>query len=80
MDSLNEPNRSNTGKKRGRPKKVKAEQEDSNQLSNGKHLGENNGFLATEGTLGAHAAERHHRHLMEIARTLRISSFVPSHF
>uniref|UniRef100_A0A0E0D2F1 JmjC domain-containing protein n=1 Tax=Oryza meridionalis TaxID=40149 RepID=A0A0E0D2F1_9ORYZ len=43
VDSLNEPNRSNTGKKRGRPKKVKAEQEDSNQLSNGKHLGENNG-------------------------------------
>jgi hypothetical protein len=45
VDSLNEPNRSNTGKKRGRPKKVKAEQEDSNQLSNGKHLGENNGVI-----------------------------------
>ena len=47
-------------------------------------------FLTSEGTLaqlscpGAHAqngvAERKHRHLIEIGRTLLISSFVPTHF
>jgi len=47
-------------------------------------------ILTSEGTLpqlfcsGAHAqngvAERKHRHLIEMARTLLISSFVPSHF
>jgi hypothetical protein len=47
-------------------------------------------FLTSEGTLaqlscpGAHAqngvAERKHHHLIETARTILISSFVPSHF
>jgi hypothetical protein len=47
-------------------------------------------FLDSDGTLaqlscpGAHAqnevAERKHHHLIEIARTLLIASFVPSHF
>ena len=47
-------------------------------------------FLSSEGTLpqlscpGAHAqngvAERKHRHIIEMTRTLMISSFVPTHF
>lgn len=47
-------------------------------------------FLSDEGTLpqlscpGAHAqngvAERKHRHIIETARTLMISSFIPTHF
>uniref|UniRef100_A0A0E0KFB8 Uncharacterized protein n=1 Tax=Oryza punctata TaxID=4537 RepID=A0A0E0KFB8_ORYPU len=43
VEYLNEPKRSNAGKKRGRPKKMEAEQEDSNQFSNRKSLDENNG-------------------------------------
>jgi hypothetical protein len=59
--------------------------------SGGEYLSDNfRQFLTLEGTLAqlscpsAHArngvAERKHCHIIEIARTLLISSFVPSHF
>jgi hypothetical protein len=51
---------------------------------NFRHILTLEGTLAQLSCLGAHAqngvAERKHRHIIESARTILISSFVPSHF